>query len=112
MHAFGEEWRPDRARFLMDVGESQLIIYPDPGASDAWRRQPYYARIKALSSRVHEPFTLVLVRARGRILVVFPETEIDIGPERADLIVQSGYETNGGRPVPFARYGPKPTGPA
>lgn len=112
MRGFGEEWRPDRAKFLMDAGENQIIIYPDPGMSDAWRREPYYSRLKALSARTRVPFTMVLVRQRGRILVVFPEAEIDIGPERSDLIIQSGYEMRGGGPAPFARYTAKPGEPA
>ncbi len=112
MRGFGDEWRPDRAKFLMDAGENQIIVYPDPGMADAWRREPYYAQLKALSSRARRPFTMVLVRQRGRILVVFPEVEIDIGPERPDLLIQSGYELRDGRPMPFARYAAKPEEPA
>lgn len=108
MRGFDDAWRPDRAKFMMDAGESQLIICCDPAAPDAWRREPYYSRLKALSSRRARPFTLVLVRLRGRIIVVFPETEIDVGPERPELKIQSGYEMRDGRPVPFARYAASP----
>ena len=104
MPAFGDEWRPDRARFLMDAGAGQIVVCPDVGAPDAWRREPYYSRIKALSSRTTRPFTLVLVRQRGRIIVVFPETEIDLGPEQPGLEIQSGYELVAGTPVPYARF--------
>lgn len=108
MHAFGEEWRPDRAKFLMDAGEGQIVICPDPGTPDAWRREPFYSRIKALSSRASRPFTMVLVRQRGRMIVVFPETEIDLGPERPDMEIRSGYEVREGRPVPYAYFRARP----
>ena len=104
MHSFGEEWRPDRAKFLMDAGPDQIVICPDPGTPDAWRREPFYSRIRALSARTRQPFALVLVRQRGRMIVVFPETEIDLGPEQPDMEVQSGYEFVAGRPVPYARF--------
>ena len=108
MPAFGDAWRPDRAKFLMDAGPNQVVICPDTGAPDAWRREPFYSRIKALSSRATRPFTLVLVRQRGRIIVVFPETEIDLGPEQPGLEIQSGYELAAGRPVPYARFAAGP----
>lgn len=108
LRGFGDEWRPDRARFLMDAGEGQLVIYPDPGTPDAWRHEPFYSRIKALASRARSPFTLVLVRRRGSILVVFPEAEIDLGAERPDMEIQSGYEMRGGAPAPYARLVPRP----
>jgi hypothetical protein len=106
--AFDESWRPDRAKFLLDAGESQIVVYCDTGSPDAWRREPYYSRIKALSSRQVRPFTMVLVRLRGRIIVVFPEAEIDLGPERPERKIESGYEIQGGRPTPFARYAGMP----
>jgi hypothetical protein len=108
LRAFDETWRPDRAKFLIDAGEKQIVIYCDPGLPDAWRREPYYSRIKATSSRQTLPFTLVLVRQRGRIIVVFPEAEIDLGPERPDMEIQSGYELRDGKPAPFARFVPAP----
>jgi len=107
MRAFGDEWRPDRAKFLMDAGENQIVIYPDPGAPDAWRREPFHSRIKALSSRAQRPFTMVLVRQRSRMIVVFPEAEIDLGPDRPEMEIQSGYELVAGKPTPYARFRPR-----
>ncbi len=82
-----------------------MIIEVDASIPDAWRREPYYAQIKAWSTRgAAPPHLLVMVRDRGRLLVVFPEGEIDLGPEQPDMRLDTGYEHRGGRLQPFARY--------
>lgn len=100
--ALGDAWRPDKARFMIWTGREahRLIIDVDPASPAAWRQAPYYAQIKAWSDRRHpEPFE-VAVRAGGRLTIVFPEADIDLGPEQS-LPIESGYDATN---RPFARY--------
>ena len=97
-------WRPDNAKFVMNSYENELLIETDPAVPDAWRKEPYYAQIKAWSAREVRPFRLVIVRSRARITVVFPEDDIDLGPAQADKQIESGYETRDGKRVPYAYY--------
>jgi hypothetical protein len=103
-----ERWRPDRAGFLIHPTPvaSEIEIIADPDRPDAWRREPYYAQIKQWSDRSNGAITNLLVRAGGRIFVVFPETEIELGgpPSGASVFITSGYETRDGRRQPFARF--------
>ena len=97
-----DAWRPDKAKFMIWTGREgrRLIVDVDPSAPMAWRQPPYYAQIKAWSDRRHpQPFE-VAVRVNGRLTIVFPEADIDLGAEQA-LPIESGYD---GANRPFARY--------
>ena len=54
--AMPAEWRPDRARFVLSVYPSNGFIYGqvDPGSPAAWRRAPYYDRLRAMAKSLLE----------------------------------------------------------
>ena len=99
-----ERWRPDNSKFILSVSQGQLIIQCDTGSPNAWRREPYYAQIKKWSERHSRNYTTVIVRTRGRMVFVFPEADIDVGPYAEGVPVDSGYQLSGGKMIPYARY--------
>jgi len=98
----GDAWRPDKARFVVWSGREgrRLIVDVDPANPGAWRQAPYYAQIKAWADRRHPEAFEVTVRVAGRLTIVFPEADIDLGAEQP-LSIESGYD---GANRPFARY--------
>jgi len=44
------------------------------------------------------------VRVKGRMLVTFPETEIDLGEYDTSRRIVSGYPEEDGRLAPYAEY--------
>ncbi len=101
----GEEWRPNRAGFLLwSDAPGRLIVEVDRSRPDAFRKAPYYAKLKAWADRRGPAPLEVLVRVAGRMLVLFPESEVDLGPFRPDCSVSSGYLVSAGRRRPFAEY--------
>ncbi len=107
-----ESWRPDRCRFVLRSGPAEeLVIDVDPAAPGAWKREPFYGQIKAWSTRVALPIRPVLVRSAGHVYVVFPEGEVDLGPEQGRTPIQSGYVFRDGRNQPYAHYGTNPDPP-
>ena len=101
----GDAWRPDKAKFMIWTGREgrRLIIECDPGSPTAWRREPYYAQIKAWSDRNRPDAIEVTVRIGTHLFVVFPEADIDLGAEE-NLPIESGYALEGGAYRPYARY--------
>jgi hypothetical protein len=101
-----ERWRPDRAGFLLnpkaDAGLIEIVV--DSGKPDAWRREPYYSQIKQWSDRSNPGITRVQVRVRGRVIIVFPEADVDLGPEQMGAPIQSGYALKDGRLQPYAEF--------
>lgn len=103
--ALSDEWRPDKAKFMIWTGaeDRRLIVEVDPASPAAWRREPYYSQIKSWADRRHPQPLEVLVRIGSQVLVVFPEGEVDLGQEQ-NLPIESGYARDGGVERPFARY--------
>ncbi len=101
-----EQWRPDRAGFVINPlpVATEMELVADPGRPDDWRREPYYSQIKRWANRDAGPLTRVLVFIQERVIVVFPETEIDLGPSTGLPNIDSGYEWRDGRLRPYARY--------
>lgn len=99
----GDEWRPDKAGFVMysDRDGKRLNVVVDPGKPAAWRREPYYSYIKAMSRRALEGYELV-VCVGDRRTVVFPTEEIDLGVLPPDRKLVSGYVEQDGALTPFA----------
>ncbi len=110
----GGQWRPDRAGFLLTptADPSHVEILVDPARPDAWRSEPYYSQFKQWSHQAHPDISRVLVRSRGRMIVVFPEADIDLGPPNGMRHIEWGYEEKDGRIQPFARFAPGPGGSA
>ena len=101
----GEEWRPDRCKMVIWSNvEGRIIADVDPSHPAAWRQEPYYSQFKAWSNRDRPTPLEVLVRIKERMLVIFPEGEIDLGPQKTECSINSGYHLEGGRKVPFAEF--------
>lgn len=98
-----EAWRPDRAKFVLFTEQDgrRLSVVVDPAHPDAWRREPYYARLKAMSQRAQDGFEL-LISIGDRRIVLFPDQEADLGVVDPDHKIVSGYATRDGERVPFA----------
>ena len=98
-----DAWRPDRARFLMYTEKDgrRLNVIVDPASPMAWKREPYYRRIKAMSQRALEGYELVVCIDTRRI-VVFPHEDVDLGLVNPDHKLVTGYAERDGLSVPYA----------
>jgi len=79
--SFGPEWKPDRAKFVTYVQANgvNLQIAVDPGFPNAWRKEPYYGRIKQWAREGAPEGRFVYVRIGPRLIAVLPEREQDLG---------------------------------
>lgn len=99
----GDDWRPDKAGFVMysDRDGKRLNVVVDPGKPAAWRREPYYSYIKAMSRRSFDGYELV-VCVGDRRTVVFPTEDVELGVLNPGHKLVSGYVNRDGAQVPFA----------
>ena len=103
--SMGEEWRPDRSKLVIWSNvPGRIIVDVDPSHPNAWRREPYLAQLKAWSNRDLPSPMEVLVRIKERMLVIFPEGEVDLGPQQTECSISSGYHVENGRKAPYARF--------
>jgi hypothetical protein len=102
--AFDDYWRPDKCGFVLTSKDMRVTVDVDPARPDAWRASPYYRHLKHLSLRTGEKFLTVIVRTQGHALVLFPEADIDLGIDKPEVTITSGYEVRGDKRIPYARY--------
>ena len=100
-----EAWRPDRAHFFIWAqSPGQIIIEVDPDHPDAWRQAPYHDFLKYWAGP--NAGMQVLVRVDLNMFMVFPEGDVDMGPQQATEKINWGYNYRyDGKKVPFAYFG-------
>jgi hypothetical protein len=98
-----ERWRPDRSKLILFTQKDgkRLNVVVDPAYPMAWRQEPYYSRLKAMSERAYDGYEL-LVCVGDRRIVVFPDQEADLGLVDPTHKIVSGYAMRNGEQVPFA----------
>ena len=107
--ALDDDWRPDHCGLVLWTNKARRVVVDvDDDAPDAWLIEPYYSQLKTWSDRTESGSLEVLVRVQGRMIVVFPETDIDLGPHDDAEGIASGYRMEQVRSVPFAPYVPPP----
>ncbi len=77
----GDEWRPDRAKFAMSyhADRSMLAVTVDPGSPQAWRREPYYAKLKSFARDLLAKGHFVVVYIGDHATLVTPEQDQPLG---------------------------------
>lgn len=77
----GPEWKPEVSRFVLsaDPAHGATMVMVDPGTPLAWRREPYYSRLKQFSEASFRQDRKVLVNLRGHITVILPDREVPLG---------------------------------
>jgi hypothetical protein len=75
-----DEWKPDRARFVLAVETSGCLqVICDPAQPAAWRREPYQSQIRRWAEHGMNIQKPVLLMIGDRASVVLPNTELPIG---------------------------------
>jgi len=76
-----DEWRPDRSKFVLvsDLQGSRLNAIVDPQRPDAWRREPYYTRLKELALAAAPHQGQVIATIGKRVFVILPDRDVDLG---------------------------------
>lgn len=79
----GPEWKPDKARFVltMDAATRWLFVQADPGAAQAWRKEPYLSQLRRWSAAGNRP---VIVFVRKHATALTSEGEAVLGEIAAD----------------------------
>lgn len=98
-----EAWKPNRAHLILHTDQDgrRLNVVVDPADAGAWRRAPYYDRIKAMSVRAEDGYELVVCVGQRRF-VIFPHQDVDLGVVDPEQKIVSGYAMIEGERTPYA----------
>lgn len=81
----------------------RLIVETDLATPETWKQEPFLSQLRDWSRRDRGMVVEVVVRAGDQLTVIFPEGEVNLGPDRG-LPIRSGYRMENGRPVHFAEF--------
>ena len=75
----GEEWRPDKAKFLLNYEkETWLVVHADVKMPDAWKREPYGSQIRKWADGQMAIGKGVMLYVGAKKFIVTPDSEIPI----------------------------------
>lgn len=76
----GEDWRPDRAKFLlnMEKGDTWLVIHAEISQPDAWKREPYGSTIRRWADYQMERGKGIMLYVGAKQFIVTPDSEVPI----------------------------------
>ena len=82
-------WYPAAARLVVcvDPDVKKIFIAVNPDRPLAWRREPFYSRIKLWARDAAQARGQVIVCLGQKQIVVLPDREVDLGIVEADEIV-------------------------
>lgn len=86
-------WHPATSKIVLSVeGEHSLIAYVDESRPDAWRKEPYISQLRDWSQTALDQGKQVLVSIGSRCIIIFPDSEVDLGQLSQDERIIS-YES-------------------
>ena len=105
--ALGPEWKPDVSGFVLSYSKTGLGLWAnvDLEAPGSWRRSPYYAQLKQWFAVACHGGGCVAICVGERVLVIFPEEDLEIQGCDSEADIKVGYRCNplGVRPLVMVR---------
>ncbi|MGL5137596.1 MAG: hypothetical protein ACRC7G_07500, partial [Beijerinckiaceae bacterium] len=99
--SLGPEWKPDTARFVMNIQDGKtLAIAVDPGHRHAWKREPYYSKLKEMSLRLFGQGMMIVVGDGINKILITPTSDVVIGKQEEQVTYSLGRDGN----KPFSRW--------
>lgn len=77
----GDDWRPDRARFVLhrEDGGRRLIVEVDPAQPQGWRKAPYHATFRDWARRGAAGGLTLNVLVGPRAFEIRADGDVDLG---------------------------------
>lgn len=95
--SLGDEWRPDRSKFIIsfEPGTDRMFVVCDTGFAGAWRREPFYTRIKAFLTAPGMERQQVVVQTGRKITLLVRGGEFDLGEFTKGDRIDVSYKPDG-----------------
>ena len=78
--ALGPEWKPEKSKIVLVSRHNRIVAYVDPATPGAWRKSPYFERLKALMEVNLKDGKLVYVAIGDRHTLLLPDGPRELGP--------------------------------
>jgi hypothetical protein len=78
--SLGEEWYPKKSKIVLTLERDRIIAHVDPGAPDAWRKQPYFGVLNRMMQAGLTQGRLVYAAINAHHILLLPDRQEDLGP--------------------------------
>jgi hypothetical protein len=94
--SLGDNWRPDRAKFVIteEPGTGRNFIVCDPAFPGAWRREPFYAKIKSYLAGLGMERQQVVITTGKKLTLLVRNGEFDLGEWKKGDQITVNYDQN------------------
>jgi Fe-S-cluster containining protein len=93
MPKLDERWKPSVCHFVLSVeSDTEMNVVVDSNRPDAWRKEPFYGRFKQWARAGAGGGARILVLIGRRVLVIFPDGDVDLGVLNEDERVVTVFD--------------------
>lgn len=87
-----EEWKPEKSKIVMvaDAARHRVTAYVDPAYPAAWKKPPYGDVFRNMMLQGLDHGAYVFVSIVGRLIMLLPDGEHDVGMPGAEDIIEVG----------------------
>jgi hypothetical protein len=84
-----EVWRPSRSKIVLVASPdgNRIAAHVDPARPGAWKREPYYSKLKEWARKAVAYRGQVFVCIGKRTIVIFPDRDVDVGIVESDEVI-------------------------
>lgn len=77
-----EDWKPSISKLVLSIfpGTGFIYVQVDPGNPFAWRREPYFSRLKIMAEQLLKERRHLLVFVNREATLIMPTGAVPIGP--------------------------------
>ena len=93
----GDHWFPAKCKMVIVAeNETRMAVHVDPSTPNVWKSEPYYSDLKTWARHAsRNPGQQLVVTVAGRMFVILPDKDVDMGIVSEDEIVLSGQMADG-----------------
>lgn len=90
----GEEWKPSKSKMVLttELAGRRLTVYVDPQRPEAWKREPYYSRLKEWAANSAPTRGQIIVCIGRRMHMILPDRDVDLGQVNEDEVIVTGRQ--------------------
>jgi hypothetical protein len=94
---FGTGWFPAKSKMVVcaELQGNRIAVHVDPGFPATWQQKPFYDEIKNWARNGIALGGQVTVNIAGRVIVILPDDDVDLGTLATDEIIAVAKLANG-----------------
>lgn len=89
----GDVWKPEKSKLVLvaDSTRNRMTVYIDPGAPDAWKKEPYRGVLQTMAAQGLAHGGQVILMNVGRASLLLPDGLHELGALAGDTVIEVAH---------------------